>query len=119
MAQENGSPKELTSVQKAVASARSRKTKASIADIKKLFVSYDKANEAVIAAQKALEAAMAQRSELVRGIVETSGETQFKRADGSVLKVMTRGGKDKDGRPNGSPESWFFRGEGISNALEV
>jgi hypothetical protein len=119
MAQENGTPKELTSVQKAVAIARGRKTKASIADIKKLFTSYDKANEAVLATQKTLEKVMADRSELVRGIVETSGETQFKRADGSVLKVMTRGGKDKEGNPNGQPESWFFRGEGISNALEV
>lgn len=94
------------------------KDKAS-AEVQKLFQAYDKANEVVANAKAAVEDAMAQRSNIVKQIVDKSGRKAFKRDNGSVLKLMVRGGKDKAGNPNGSPITYFFRGEGETDALSV
>lgn len=70
---------------------------------KELFAKYDKAEEKVIQAKKAVEAATAARSTVVQEITEKLNRTAFNRK-GKILKVMKRLNKTT------GEMTYFFRG---------
>lgn len=97
MAQKNGSPEQKKVVQS-------------------LFKSYDAANEALAKAKSDVEAAMKQRSAIVKQIAETAGMSITRK--GVNLKVMSRTPKNERGEPTGET-TWFFRGEAPVDAFNA
>ncbi len=79
--------------------------KLSMAEKKKLFAEYEKADKTVTTAKATLEEAMAKRSVIVKQLAEGAGVGPFE-YKGQILKIMKRTSKD-------DPEkaTYYFRTE--------
>lgn len=81
-------------------------------ELKAAFAAYEKADEEVEAAKKAVEAAMQKRSKLVQAIAEGAGNGPFS-YKGMVLTATCRTSKSS------GQSTWFFKGPGRSDVIEV
>lgn len=81
-------------------------------EIKAAFAAYGKANQAVQAAEEALEEVMAKRSAIVEQIANGAGKGPFS-YDGTILTPVCRTSKIT------GKSTWFFKGPGKSDLVDV